>query len=132
MEKSTLVSQMTGEKIKFAFDFGNVTQDHKDAVNEVIAILKQREGVPLETIIAEIKTKFKIEEIPMMDETKTVWWSLTKDYNIGANIQGYRDSVDENGNPIRIPHICFTADLDYLDKMANELSMKITELAKRG
>jgi hypothetical protein len=53
---------------------------------------------------------------------------LTKDERIGQSVQGFRQSIDENGNKIRIPHIGFSADLDYLDGFLNRLIQKAQEI----
>ena len=41
------------------------------------------------------------------------------------SMQGYRETSDKDGNKIRIPHIGFSADLDYLDEFINRLATKI-------
>jgi hypothetical protein len=50
---------------------------------------------------------------------------LTKDERLGQSVQGFRQSTDENGEKIRIPHVGFSADLDYLDEFVNRLVKKI-------
>ena len=44
------------------------------------------------------------------------------------SVQGFRTYTDENGNPIRIPHIGFSADLDYLDEFCSRLANKVKNL----
>jgi hypothetical protein len=53
---------------------------------------------------------------------------LTKDERIGQSMQGFRQTTDDEGNKIRIPHIGFSADLDYLDEFVNRLAKKIASL----
>jgi len=58
----------------------------------------------------------------------SVWHQLTKDERIGQSMQGFRQTTDNEGNKIRIPHIGFSADLDYLDEFVNRLAKKIASL----
>jgi len=45
-------------------------------------------------------------------------------------MQGFRQTTDNEGNKIRIPHIGFSADLDYLDEFVNRLATKIASIPK--
>ena len=110
------------------FDYGDITERDKSVVGEVIEFLKTRDGVPSAMLIEELKIKFQIVEIPMMDLKTSVWYNLTKDERIGFSMQGHRETTDKDGNKIRIPHIGFSADLDYLDEMAQRLTKKILTL----
>jgi len=64
----------------------------------------------------------------MMNMETSIWHQLTKDEKIGQMPQGFRQTVDKDGNRIRIPHIGFSADLDYLDSFINRLVNKISAL----
>jgi len=110
------------------FDYGDITEKDKSVVKEVIDLIKARPGVPSEVLIAEIKEKFKIVEIPTMDLESSIWYQLTKDAKMGFAMQGYREDTDKDGKKIRIPHIGFSADLDYLDEFAQELAKKIQSI----
>ena len=55
---------------------------------------------------------------------------MTKEERLGMSIQGFRQSTDENGNQIRIPHVGFSADLDYLDDFINRIVQKALKLKK--
>lgn len=123
-----LASNVTGEALKSVFDYGSITDRDKEVVNEVIELLKNREGVPSSMIIEELMQKWNIEEIPMKSVMDTVWGQLTKGEKIGMSQQGYRLSTDENGKKIKIPHIGFSADLDYLDGFVNRLVKKAQEI----
>ena len=57
----------------------------------------------------------------------TVWGQLTKGEKLGASIQGYRE-ITEDGKRIRIPHIGFSADLDYLDEFLNRIVKKVNKI----
>jgi hypothetical protein len=117
-----------GVEIEPTFDYGDIKQEHKDVVLEIIKWLRERNGVPVEMLIEELKIKFHIEEVPMKKIEDTVWGQLTKGERLGASIQGYRETKDENGKRIRIPHIGFSADLDYLDKFLNRIVEKVNKI----
>ena len=119
---------MGGEDFETLFDYGNITERDKSVVEEVINLLQARPGVPSEMVIAELKEKFQLVTIPMMELEKSIWHQLTKDERLGFSMQGFRQTTDKDGNKIRIPHIGFSADLDYLDEFANRLAKKIQSL----
>ena len=125
-----VASNMTGEAIEGLYDYGDITDRDKTVVKEIIDLMRQREGVPNSMLIEELKTKFQLVEIPMKKIEDTVWGQLTKDERIGQSIQGFRNATDENGKPYRIPHIGFSADLDYLDEFVNRLIKKANEVKK--
>ena len=115
----------TDKDIEPLFDYGDITDRDKSVVEEVITLLQARPGVPSEMVIAELKEKFQLVTVPMMKVEDSVWHQLTKDERIGQSMQGFRQTTDENGDKIRIPHIGFSADLDYLDEFVNRLAKKI-------
>jgi hypothetical protein len=119
---SVLVSNKTSKKyIKPVFNFDNLNDTHKEAVSEVISILNNRQGIPQHMIIEELKQNFQIEDIPEMDQSTSLWRQLTKDYPIGASIQGYRVEKDKDGKKYKVPHIAFSSDLDVLDDMMKNI-----------
>ena len=121
-------STVDGSDIEPLFDYGDITERDKSVVNEVISLIESRPGVPGEMLVAELKEKFQLVTIPMMKLEDSVWYQLTKDEKIGASMQGYRQTTDNDGNKIRIPHIGFSADLDYLDEFVNNLTRKIESI----
>ena len=115
-----------GAEIFALYDFGSISEKDRKLVRAIIEIIKNSKNVKTESLVKEIEEAFKVEEdIPMMDVTKTLWYQLTHDEPIGANIQGFRLSKDKDGNKIRIPHVCFSSDLDYLDIMVNNMIKKL-------
>jgi len=120
----------TDKEIEPLFDYGDITDRDKSVVEEVINLFQARPGVPSEMVIAELKEKFQLVQIPMMKVEDSVWHQLTKDERIGQSMQGFRQTTDNEGNKIRIPHIGFSADLDYLDEFVNRLAKKIASLPK--
>tara|TARA_R110001592_G_scaffold114758_1_gene314864 strand:+ start:4410 stop:4853 length:444 start_codon:yes stop_codon:yes gene_type:complete len=126
-----VASNMTGEAIKPTFDYGDITERDKDVVMEIIKLLRERENIPYDMIIEEMKIKFQLEEIPMQDISHSVWGQMTKDERIGQSIQGFRMATDENGKKIKIPHVGFSADLDYLNEFIQRLVKKIGQIKEQ-
>ena len=125
-----LASQVTGESITGVFDYGDIKPRDKEVIQEVLTLIKDRPGVPADMIAEELKMKFDIIEIPMKSIKDSIWGEMTKDERLGQSVQGFRQSIDENGNTIRIPHIGFSADLDYLDEFINRIVQKALKLKK--
>ena len=123
-----LASNMTGEAIEGNYDYGNITDSDKKVVTEIIDLMRQRGAVPCSMFAEELKTRFQMVEIPMQSIEDSIWGQLTKDERIGQSVQGFRQSTNEKGEKIRIPHIGFSADLDYLDEFINRLAKKIESI----
>jgi len=121
----------SGEEIEPNFDYGDIKQRDKEVVLEIIEWLRSRNGVPVDMLIEELKIKFQLEEVPMKKVEETVWGQLTKGEKLGASIQGYREITDENGKRLRIPHIGFSADLDYLDGFLNRIVEKANKIKEK-
>ena len=123
-----IASNMTGEAIEGNYDYGNITDSDKKVVTEIIDLMRQRGAVPCSMFAEELKTRFQMVEIPMKSIEDSIWGQLTKDERIGQSVQGYRQATDEKGEKIRIPHVGFSADLDYLDEFINRLVKKIESI----
>ena len=123
-----VASNMTGEAIEGNYDYGNITDSDKKVVTEIIDLMRQRGDVPCSMFAEELKTRFQMVEIPMQSIEDSIWGQLTKDERIGQSVQGFRQSTNEKGEKIRIPHIGFSADLDYLDEFINRLAKKIESI----
>ena len=130
-DNGMLASNTTGEDITPQYDYGNITESDKKVVDEIIGLLRARGDIPCSMFAEELKNKFQMVEIPMKKIEDSVWGQLTKDERLGMSMQGFRQSSDENGNPIRIPHVGFSADLDYLDEFINRLVKKIGDIKKQ-
>jgi len=120
-----VASNMTGEAIEGNFDYGSISERDKKVVREIIDLMRQRDQVPCGMFAEELKTRFELVEIPMKKIEDSVWGQLTKDERLGQSVQGFRQATDEKGEKIRIPHVGFSADLDYLDEFVNRLVKKI-------
>ena len=126
-----VASNMTGEAIEGVFDYGSITERDKKLIEEVIKLMRSRPGVPNDMVVEELKQKFELEEVPMKKIEDSVWGQLTKDERLGQSVQGFRQVTDDEGNKIRIPHVGFSADLDYLDEFVNRLVKKIDNIKNK-
>jgi len=121
-------SSVTGEDIIPGYDYGSITERDKLLIGEILSILKNRKQVPVDMIVEEINTTFNLEETPMMKLEDTLWYQLTKDEPLAQTVQGFRMSLDEKQNKIKVPFISFQADLDFLDGFINRLVQKVNNL----
>ena len=140
-EKPDLVSNKTGEKISKFTDYieeGHWNNFNKDdaqkIIRDVFYILfqdseNQTEEIKkyLETKKKELEIFFKVEEIPLMKLESSLWHQFTKDEKLGQSVQGVRTATVD-GKKINIPHIGFSADLDYLDDLINNVIKKAKQL----
>lgn len=117
-------SSITGEDIEPVFDYDVLTESDRRLLAEILRVMEEKKGKPTSVAIADLKMKFNLAEVPMLDIKKSLWYEFTKDERIGPSVQGFRETKDKDGNPIRIPHIGFSADLDYLDAMINRIILK--------
>jgi hypothetical protein len=111
------------------FDYGDITSRDKKVVEEVINIMRERQGVPFNLVEEELAIKFQLKTVPMLKIEDSMWHKLTKDERLGQSTQGFKEVLDDNGNKIRIPHIGFSADLDYLDEFVNRLVNKVASIS---
>ena len=123
-----IASNMTGEAITPNFDYGNIKECDKKLVEEIISLLQSRAGIPTQMIVEELKHKFQLETIPMAKIENSLWHQFTKNERIGQSMQGFREAKDKDGKRIRIPHIGFSADLDYLDEMIQRIVKQIKDI----
>jgi len=130
--QSTLTSNVTGKNLhSLVFDYSDsgLKKEHKEAAEEIISVINDRQSknIPLDMTIEELKQNFKLDDIPELDYKKTLWYQFTKDERLGQQKQGYRIET-VNGVKKKIPHISFSADLDYLDDMINRFVKKVKQL----
>ena len=123
-----LASNKTGEAITPNFDYGSIKDEHKKLVEEIISLLQSRACIPTQMIVEELKHKFQLETIPMAKIENSLWHQFTKNERIGQSMQGFREAKDKDGKRIRIPHIGFSADLDYLDEMIQRIVKQIKDI----
>lgn len=112
------------------YDYGNVSQQDKKVVSEVISLLRTRNNVPTEMVVEEIKQKFRITEIPEKDIQQTLWHKLTWKHRdiLKPSVQGHKLITLENGSKLKLPIVMFSADIDQLDEILKD----IIEQAKKS
>ena len=125
-----VASNMTGEAITPQYDYGNISDNDKKLVREIIDLMRNRGQVPCSMFAEELKTRFELVEIPMKKIEDSVWGQLTKDERLGQSVQGFRQATVD-GKKIRIPHIGFSADLDYLDEFINRIVNKVKNIEEK-
>jgi hypothetical protein len=106
------------------FDYGSIKKEHKEAVQEILSYLKERSNIPTDMLIEDLKLKWQLEEIPMLDEKETLFWQFVKDEPIKPVIQGWTETTDENGKKIRIPYLVLSADMTYFDHLVKQIIKK--------
>ena len=112
--------------IDFLIDHEDVSKEQQKVAEDILNTISKNESqnIPLKFTLTQIKNDYKIDEIPMMDISQSLWHEFTKDEKIGQSVQGYRQT-EKDGKKVRIPHIGFSADLNYLDEYVNRLVKKI-------
>jgi hypothetical protein len=121
-------STMSGEDILPIVDRTQLTDDQKTLLDEILQELQLSSGKPTSSSIENLKIKFNMTNIPVMRYEDSLWYQMTKDERLGPSIQGFRQIKDKNGEDFRIPHVAFSADLDYLDAMLSRILIKMQNL----
>lgn len=125
-------SNITGQDIKPILDYDKITNEHKEAAEAILELIEKNNSlnIPIEITIAHIKSNFKLEKIKEIQIKDSLFFSVLGDEKLGVTIQGYREEYNENGEKIKIPHISFSADIDYFDKILKKLIEKIKNSIK--
>tara|TARA_A100001037_G_C15123597_1_gene625080 strand:- start:1940 stop:2335 length:396 start_codon:yes stop_codon:yes gene_type:complete len=118
--------------LDFLVDHEDLSDRDKKVAEDILEKIKQNQShnIPLKHTISQIKENYKLAEIPLMSIEDSLWHEFTKDEKIGANIQGYT-TTERDGKRIRIPHIHFSADLDYLNDMIRRIITRINNLRNK-
>jgi len=130
-EKNKLPSTDT-EDFEFLVDHFEPTKLEKKIVEDILNTIVDdaSKDIPLKFTITRIQESYKLKEVPMLSLENSLWHQFTKDEKIGQSIQGYRTQVID-GKSIRIPHIAFSADLDYLNEMIRRIITRINNLKEK-
>jgi len=102
----------------------DIDENQRKVVKDIIELVKERDTVPSTMFAQELSYRYNIEDVPMMDIESGLWHTMTKDYNLGTSIQGWRE-ITKDGKKIRIPLLGFTADYEDLEKMMKEIMTNI-------
>jgi len=115
--------------LDFLVDHEELSKRDKSIAEDILKTINENEShnLPLKLTISQIKESYKLEEVPIMSVEDSLWFEFTKDEKLGANIQGYT-TQEKDGKKIRIPHVHFSADLDYLNNMISRIITKINNI----
>jgi len=134
-EKGKMASNVDGSPIEGVFDYGVMQYEgsaETDAqarrfIEEFTYLLEKKKDKTVNEVLEEFKEKFKVKKIDHYRVEDSLWYQFTKDEKLGMSLQGFR-SAQKDGKPYRVPHIAFSADLDYLDGFINRIIKKAKEL----
>tara|TARA_Y100000389_G_scaffold197822_1_gene233170 strand:- start:6816 stop:7214 length:399 start_codon:yes stop_codon:yes gene_type:complete len=115
--------------IDLLVDHEELSERDKKIADDILKTINEQQShkLPLKHTISQIKENYKLEEVPMMSVEDSLWYEFTKDEKLGANIQGYT-TIEKDGKKIRIPHVHFSADLDYLNNMMSRIITRINNI----
>tara|TARA_B100000902_G_scaffold260359_1_gene246616 strand:- start:5753 stop:6148 length:396 start_codon:yes stop_codon:yes gene_type:complete len=118
--------------LDFLVDHEELSERDKKIAEDILKTINEQQShkLPLKHTISQIKENYKIEEVPLMGLEDSLWYEFTKDEKLGANIQGYT-TAERDGKKIRIPHVHFSADLDYLNDMMRRIITRINNLRNK-
>lgn len=123
-----LTSNVTNKPLdEEVFSSIDTTDDQKKAIRSVLQHIKNRKNIPLDIVLQEIEQQYSLEDVPEMNIEESIWYQLTKNERIGLQKQGFRIDI-VNGKRVKIPHLSFSSDLDYLDNMINRIVEKIKNI----
>jgi hypothetical protein len=123
-----LTSNVTNKPLdEEVFSTIDTTDDQKKAIRSVLQHIKNRKSIPLDIVLQEIEQQYSLEDVPEMNIEESIWYQLTKNERIGFQKQGFRVDI-VNGKRVKIPHLSFSSDLDYLDNMINRIIEKIRNI----
>ena len=124
----SLTSNVTNKPLdEEVFSTIDTTDDQKKAIRSVLQHIKNRKSIPLDIVLQEIEQQYSLEDVPEMNIEESIWYQLTKNERIGFQKQGFRIDI-VNGKRVKIPHLSFSSDLDYLDNMINKIVEKIKNI----
>ena len=112
----------------FAFDYGDINDDHKKAVEEAIKYLQEK-GVDKGTL-DDLKLKFQIESLPKFDFNKSLMVQFCKKNNISIIEQGFVTET-KNGKTILYPMCGIVEEVRVLDRLFESIFNAGVEAAKQ-
>ena len=112
----------------FAFDFNEVNDDNKKAVEEAIKYLKEK-GID-EGTLDDLKLKFQIETLPKFDFNKSLMVQFCKKNNIAIIEQGYV-TENKNGKTKLYPVCGLVEEVRVLDRLFESIFNAGVEAAKQ-
>tara|TARA_B100000212_G_scaffold202807_1_gene152997 strand:- start:2276 stop:2662 length:387 start_codon:yes stop_codon:yes gene_type:complete len=111
----------------FAFDFGNIKDDQKKAIEEAIKYLQEK-GVDKGTL-EDLKLKFQIKSLPKYDFNKSLMVQFCKKNNIAIIEQGFVTET-KDGKTKLYPMCGIVEEVRVLDKLFGSIYNAGIEAAK--
>jgi len=111
----------------FAFDFGDIKDDQKKAIEEAIKYLQEK-GVDKGTL-EDLKLKFKIKSLPKYDFNKSLMVQFCKKNNIAIIEQGFVTET-KDGKTKLYPMCGIVEEVRVLDKLFGSIYNAGIEAAK--
>ena len=111
----------------FAFDFGDIKDDQKKAIEEAIKYLQEK-GVDKGTL-EDLKLKFKIKSLPKYDFNKSLMVQFCKKNNIAIIEQGIVTET-KDGKTKLYPMCGIVEEVRVLDKLFGSIYNAGIEAAK--
>ena len=100
-------------KIAHVFNYGEITEEHKDAAKEIAGIVESFGNPMLSELI---KQKFKVTEIPRYDLKDSKFAQACIQANVFPSVQGYvQEGTDLNKT--EYPLIGISEDVRKLEKL---------------
>jgi hypothetical protein len=110
----------TNENIKGVFNYAEITQAQKDAVEEIVAMYKNIQGVTPEEFEQLIKLKFNINDRKKYDLDKSKFYNICKKNNIYVVPQGYM-IVGEGLDATEYPILSICEDVRKLEEFIDDI-----------
>jgi hypothetical protein len=105
------------------FNYGDVTQGQKDAVDELLTRLKQDPKISFvlnDEYVSWMKKEFKIEEIDRFNIENSNFWQWASKRNIDMPVQGWIKE-GRGKDAVEYPIISTNMDIRQYDKMMHDL-----------
>jgi hypothetical protein len=109
--------------IKGVFNYGEVTEGQKSAVDEVLTRLKQDPTISFvlnDEYVSWMKKEFKIEKIDRFNIENSAFWQWANKRNIDLPVQGWIKE-GRGKDAVEYPIIATNMDIRQYDKMMHDL-----------
>jgi hypothetical protein len=103
--------------IKHLFDYGDITEEHKEAAEEIANILS-REGHA--NLADQIKSRFKVEEVPTYNLEESEFMKYCKEAGIFISLQGWIKDLGGD-DTLQYPLCALNEDIRVLNKLVETI-----------
>lgn len=99
------------------FDYGSITEQHKEAVKEVINIIKTTPGASPDVLAIALEHKFEIKDLPKFDMMTTEICQKAAKIGVTPQLAGW---INENNERL-FPVVYLSADIRKFVELQEEL-----------